>query len=315
MAFVMGIKSASSSNAGSATTHVDWPSTSHVEPRALGQGFRHLSRGMDDIREVDRFQLRLSRAPPDAGELEEGVGEPVHPLGSGEYVFQEATARDRIIAFGHQELRREGDRGEWSAQLVGRAGQKLLLSLLESAPLREVLGHDQHSVLATVTQVRHVLKFDTQEGLSSPHAGFSALPLPCAARDRLAQVEVLPGAGELSVLLAHAEHGPPRRVGEDHRAPRVGRDHALGEVIQDGAERRVLLGQPSERFLQVGSHGVEGLGEGAKLVSETGLDAVRQMAALHQTGARTQALDPPREHHGQQEHQAAADEGGENRRL
>src|SRR5215203_4031525 len=176
---------------------------------------------MDDIREVDRFQLRLSRTPPDAGELEEGVGEPVHPLGSGEYVFQEATARDRIIAFGHQELRREGDRGEWSAQLVGRAGQKLLLSLLESAPLREVLGHDQHSVLATVTQVRHVLKFDTQEGLSSPHAGFSALPLPCAADDRFAQVEVLPGAGELSVLLAHAEHGPPRRVGEDHRAPRV----------------------------------------------------------------------------------------------
>src|SRR5215208_1844515 len=39
------------------------------------------------------------------------------------------------------------------------------------------------------------------------------------------------------------------------------------------------------------------------------------MAALHQTGARTQALDPPREHHGQQEHQAAADERGENRRL
>src|SRR5215203_912204 len=271
MAFVMGIKSASSSSAGSATTHADWPSRVTSSPALSAKGFA------------------ISAAA--------------------------WTTRDRIIAFGHQELRREGDRGEWSAQLVGRAGQKPLLSLLESAPLREVLGHDQHSVLATVTQVRHVLKFDTQEGLSSPHAGFSALPLLCAARDRLAQVEVLPGAGELSVLLAHAEHGPPRRVGEDHRAPRVGRDHALGEVIQDGAESRILLGQPAEGFLQVGSHGVEGLGEGAKLVSETGFDAVRQMAALHQTGARTQALDPPREHHGQQEHQAAADEGGENRRL
>src|SRR5215208_2327839 len=29
----------------------------HVELRTLGHGFRHLSRGVDDIREVDRFQL------------------------------------------------------------------------------------------------------------------------------------------------------------------------------------------------------------------------------------------------------------------
>src|SRR5215212_11425495 len=27
----------------------------HVEPRALGQGFRHLGRGTDDVREVDLF--------------------------------------------------------------------------------------------------------------------------------------------------------------------------------------------------------------------------------------------------------------------
>src|SRR5215211_3559525 len=193
---------------------------------------------MNDIREVDRFQLWLSRAPPDAGELEEGVRESPHPLGPGEYVLQEAAAGDRVVvAFGHQELRREGDRGEWGAQLVGRAGQKLLLGLLKSAPLREVLRHDQHSVLAAVTQVRHVFELDPQEGFPSPYAGFPALPLPGAAGNRLAQVEVLPRARELSVLFAHAEHGPPRRVGEDYRASRVGRDHALGEVIQDGAER------------------------------------------------------------------------------
>ena len=38
--------------------------------------------------------------PPDAGELEEGVGEPAHPLGPSEYVLHEAATADGIVAFG-----------------------------------------------------------------------------------------------------------------------------------------------------------------------------------------------------------------------
>jgi hypothetical protein len=45
--------------------------------------------------------VRLSPNPPDAGELEEGVGEPPHLLGPGEYVLQEAATGDEIVAFGH----------------------------------------------------------------------------------------------------------------------------------------------------------------------------------------------------------------------
>jgi hypothetical protein len=65
------------------------------------------------------------------------------------------------------------------------------------------------------------------------------------------------------------------------------------EAAQDCTKRRVLLGQPAEGFLKVGRHGVQRLGESAQLVAETGLDPVRQIAALYQTGSRTQALDPP----------------------
>src|SRR5215211_1527949 len=215
----------------------------HVEPRALGQGFRDLRRSTPNTREVDRFQLGLPPTPADAGELEEGVREPSHPLGPGEYVPQEAAAGDGIVvSFRHQELCGEGDRGERGAQFVGRVGEELLLGLLESATLREVLHHDQHAIRAAVAQLRYVLELDPQEGLPSPHAGFPALPLQEAGGDGLAQVEVLPRARELPVLFADAEHGPPSRVGEDHPASRVGRDHALGEVVQDRAERRVLFG-------------------------------------------------------------------------
>jgi hypothetical protein len=44
--------------------------------------------------------VRLSPNPPDAGELEEGVGEPPHPLGPSEYVLHEAATADGIDAFG-----------------------------------------------------------------------------------------------------------------------------------------------------------------------------------------------------------------------
>src|SRR5918993_1255860 len=179
---------------------------SHVEPRALGQGFRHLGRGLGDLREVDWFKLGLSRAPADAGELEEGVGEPTHPFGPSEYVFEEASAGDGIVlALGRQELRREGDRGERGPQLGGRPGQKLLWALPEPRPLGEVLGPDHLPAPAAVAQVRHVLELDPQEGFPPPYAGFPAFPLPGAAGDRLAQVEVLPRIGKFSVVFVQSK--------------------------------------------------------------------------------------------------------------
>src|SRR3712207_7308365 len=43
---------------------------------------------------------------------------------------------------------------------------------------REVLRHDQHTVLAAFAQVRHVFELDPQEGFPSTYAGFPALALP-----------------------------------------------------------------------------------------------------------------------------------------